>query len=234
MLQRPSIVIGRLVCASFVMAACGRPHDVLPDADGDDAPTDDAAAADSGTGDSGTGDSNTGDSGTGGDAAIDGGSQNPCDAPGVVCSHLGAGTEAGGLAVAVDAQRNVYVAGYAVSDLVFGTTTLFRIGQRDAFVVSFTADGALRWARRFGAPTKLAGAYGVAIDANANVYIAGGGILDGIDFGGGPVAVGSGQFVASYDTNGGFRWARADAGINGAFHVATAGTRVYTIGRFAG
>ena len=194
---------------------------------GDANPGGDGGNADAGMGDAGTGDAGTGMDGTTGDAGMP-------DACGLaVCAQsFSSGTDGAALAVAVDGANNVYIAGLAESDLVFGTHTVFQIGARDAFVVSFAADGSYRWAKRWGHSTTLVGAYGIAVDASNNIYIVGG-MTGSIDFGGG--AVGSaGMFVASFEQDGTYRWARGDGGNSGLLGVAVADGTVYGIGRFLG
>jgi hypothetical protein len=151
----------------------------------------------------------------------------------VCAGGFSSGTDAAALAVAVDSADNVYVAGLAESDLVFGTHTLFQLGARDAFVVSFAADGTYRWGKRWGHSTELAGAYGIAVDASDNIYIVGG-MTGAIDFGGGYVGSSAGAFIASFDAQGTYRWARGDGGGSGFYDVASAGGTVYAIGRFLG
>lgn len=179
-------------------------------------------------GDGGVHDGGATDGGLGGSG--DGGGAGPCAA--AVCAQaLGGGTKGAALGVATDADRNVYIVGLAESDLVFGGHTLYQVGSRDAFVVSFTADGTYRWAKRFGHGTDLAGAYAIAVDGARNIYITGG-QTGPIDFGGGPVGD-SGMFVASFDHDGNYRWARGDGGL-GALALAMAGTHVYTMEQFTG
>jgi hypothetical protein len=223
-----------LVVVALLGVACGhsRPHDNSDGGGGgDDAATIVDAKGGGGDGGGGRGDGGSdgsgSDGGSGSGDAAGGGS--PCGL--AVCSFgYSSGTNGAALAVAVDAQRNVYVAGLSESDLVFGGHTLFQVGMRDAFLVSFAADGSFRWGKRFGHGTTLAGAYGIALDEAANIYITGG-ITGPIDFGGGPVGT-EGMFVASFDHNGNYRWARGDGGTLGALHLAVAGGRVFALGEF--
>ena len=185
-----------------------------------------------GGGDGSTGDSSSaGDGHAGVDAALDAGVTSPCGL--AVCARaFSSGTNGAALAVTVDSANNVYVAGLAESDLVFGTHTIYQVGARDAFVVSFTRDGSFRWCKRWGHSTTLVGAYGIAADANDNLYIVGG-MTGPIDFGGGYVGS-QGMFLASFDRDGNYRWARGDGGGSGLLGVATADGHVYGIGRFLG
>lgn len=232
----------RALLIAIVVAGCGHTHGLGGSVDASEgAPRDAGADARAG----GHVDGGSGDGGLRGDAGHDGGGGGPGDAAGgprdaggggpcaqAVCAQaLGGGTKGAALGVATDADRNVYIVGLAESDLVFGGHTLYQVGARDAFVVSFAADGTYRWAKRFGNGTTLAGAYAVAVDAARNIYITGG-QTGPIDFGGGPVG-GSGMFVASFDHDGNYRWARGDGGL-GALALAMAGTHVYAMEQFTG
>lgn len=212
------------ICWLVALIACGNPHAHI--GDGGTGGDDDAMGDDSGGG----GGHDAGGGG-GSDAGVgsDGGTTVAC-ATLPVCAHaFGSGVDGAALAVAVDSHDNVYIAGLSENDLVFGSHTLFQLGTRDAFVVSFTSTGSYRWAQRWGGGTTLAGAYGIAVDAADHIYIDGG-LFGTADFGGGAIG-GSGQFVASFTADGTYRWARADAG-SGALAIATNGAQVYSIGRF--
>lgn len=232
----------------LVLVGCGH-HSAATDSgvggdvvSGDDASGGNDGNVDPDAGTGGDGGNTGGDGGnTGGDGGNTGdggnGSGDGNGGPGAcgmtVCAKaFSSGTDGAALAVAVDSANNVYIAGLAESDLVFGTHTIFQVGARDAFVVSFAADGSYRWAKRWGSSTKLVGAYGIAVDASNNIYIVGG-MTGAIDFGGGFVGS-QGMFVASFDTNGNYRWARGDGGGSGLLAVAVADGKVFGIGRFLG
>src|SRR5262249_20045143 len=135
------------------------------------------------------GDHGGGDSGDGGHHG-DGGMSDACGL--AVCAQaFSSGTNGTAFAAAVDGANNVYIAGLAESDLVFGTHTLFKQSARDAFVVSFAADGTYRWAKRCGHGTDVTGAYGIAVDATSNIYIVGA-ASGAVDFGGGLLVSGAG------------------------------------------
>jgi hypothetical protein len=73
--------------------------------------------------------------------------------------------------VAVDASGNVYVAGYTEGALP-GQTNLGEMGFSDAFVRKYDAAGDELWTRQCGT-SGYDWAYGVAVDASGNVYVAG-------------------------------------------------------------
>lgn len=114
---------------------------------------------------------------------------------------------------ATDADGNVYVAGF--------TTGAFQgsnQGQFDAFVAKYDANGTQSWAQQLGS-SKDDLAYGVAVDANGNVYVAGttSGTL--------PTASSAGSddaFVAKYDPSGARQWVTqfGTSGFEDAFGVA--------------
>jgi len=236
-----------LALISALAIGCGHPAGGDNGGDGGGAGSDTGGSTGSdagGTGSDGNGSDGGGTGSDGGGTGSDGsmtgtdaGSSSGMDAasPGAcglaVCAKaFSSGTKGAALAVAVDSADNVYIAGLAESDLTFGTHTLFQVGSRDAFVVSFAADGTWRWGKRWGHSTTLVGAYGIAVDASNNIYIVGG-MTGSIDFGGGYVGS-QGMFVASFDASGNYRWARGDGGGSGLLGVATYGGTVYGIGRF--
>lgn len=89
--------------------------------------------------------------------------------------------------VAVDADGNIYIAGY---------TNPGPLGGNDAFVASFDSSGVLRW-ESFWGTSNSDRAYGIAVDSEDNVYIAG---TTGED------TLGWDAFVASFDRSGALRW----------------------------
>lgn len=87
-------------------------------------------------------------------------------------------TSAGGVnsdrahSIAVDANGNVYVAGYFRDVATFGSTSLASQGNHDGFVAKLDPTGKWLWAKRFGGKSNDK-AYGVEVDGNGNVYVAG-------------------------------------------------------------
>jgi hypothetical protein len=87
------------------------------------------------------------------------------------------GTDQGDFAkaIAVDVNNNVYVAGY--------TNGAFpghiNAGYSDAFVAQIDTNGTLQWVHQVGT-SSFDTAYGVAVDSNLNVYIAGNSDVSGL------------------------------------------------------
>ncbi|TAH50333.1 MAG: hypothetical protein EYC68_14230 [Chloroflexota bacterium] len=75
-----------------------------------------------------------------------------------------------GYSVAVDANGNVYVAGYSGS--TWGSPVRAFSGSDDAFAAQLDFSGALTWNTFLGGSGGDYG-FGVAVDANENVYVAG-------------------------------------------------------------
>lgn len=100
--------------------------------------------------------------------------------------------------VATDAAGNLYVAGLTSGDLDGANE-----GNGDAFIRSYDANGNVRWTRQFGT-TAYENVYGIATDANGNVYATGqtDGVLGGAQEGFGDA------FIRSYDADGNVRWTR--------------------------
>jgi len=57
-----------------------------------------------------------------------------------------------GLAMTIDSNGHVYVAGFFGGTVDFGGGALDSAGAEDIFVASYTADGRHRWSKRFGGP----------------------------------------------------------------------------------
>jgi len=78
----------------------------------------------------------------------------------------------GGESVAIDAARNVYVAGYFSGTANFGTTNLPSSGFDDVFIAKYNPSGNLQWVRKIGGANLDVG-YAVALDAATNICVTG-------------------------------------------------------------
>jgi len=107
-----------------------------------------------------------------------------------------------GTDIAVDANGNVYVAGW--SNATWGSPVRAFSGYFDAFAAKLDANGNLTWNTFLGG-SRYAEGYGIAVDANGNVYVAG--YSDGTW--GSPVRAFSGNrdaYAAKLDANGALTW----------------------------
>lgn len=121
-----------------------------------------------------------------------------------------------GIALAIDANGNIFVAGYTSGALDGYTMT----GTVDSFFSKYNSDGVKQFTRLLGVADKETRGYGVATDASGNVFVAGytEGSLDG------NALTGSRDFfVAKYDNNGTKQFTR-QLGAVGAVTVGTAVT----------
>jgi uncharacterized repeat protein (TIGR01451 family) len=75
-----------------------------------------------------------------------------------------------GFGIAVDASGNVYITGY--SNATWGNPLHAYSGYSDIVVVKLTSAGAYQWHTFYGSSDTDIG-YGIAVDANSNVYITG-------------------------------------------------------------
>jgi hypothetical protein len=100
--------------------------------------------------------------------------------------------------IAADANGNVYATG-STGGALEGTNA----GNGDAFIRSYDSEGNHRWTRQFGTISSE-NAYGIAADANGNVYATGYtfGALEGTSVGD------RDAFISSYDSSGALRWTR--------------------------
>ncbi|HYQ01540.1 MAG TPA: SBBP repeat-containing protein [Polyangiaceae bacterium] len=104
----------------------------------------------------------------------------------------------GGLAVAVDVNGNIYVAG-STSGALVGTNA----GAADAFVRKLDVNGAVVWTRQFGTSSDD-WATSIAVDSGGNVYVAGDtyGALEGANLGS------ADSFLRKLDKSGTTLWTR--------------------------
>lgn len=113
--------------------------------------------------------------------------------------------------VAVDADGNSYATGYFSGSATFGAQTLTAAGDHDIFIVSYDADGNLRWVKSIGGSGTDEG-FGAAVDADGNVFVIG--IATGtVNFGTASFAAGgTAGFIARYGSDGTFRWVKGASG----------------------
>lgn len=74
--------------------------------------------------------------------------------------------------ITVDGSGNVYVTGYFLGTVTFGTTTKTSAGNYDLFVVKYNTTGTLQWVQTAGGTGADYG-YGIAVDGSGNVYVTG-------------------------------------------------------------
>jgi hypothetical protein len=79
------------------------------------------------------------------------------------------GAKTGAFGVAVDSSRNVYVAGYTAGGLDGNTLT----GTEDFFLTKYDSSGNKMFTKQLGAAGAGTAAYGIAVDSNGYVYVAG-------------------------------------------------------------
>jgi len=129
--------------------------------------------------------------------------------------------------VKLDQAGNAYVVGSTQGDLDGNTKACQWCGDNDVFIIKYDTNGNKLWSRQFGSTDSWGwgaeeDAYGAAVDANGDVYVAGYtyGNLDGDHNG---YMMGSDAFVAKYDPNGNEIWTRQFGGTyndDGALSVA--------------
>jgi len=84
----------------------------------------------------------------------------------------GGGADSGTGVVATDAQGDCYFTGWFAGTATFGNTNLTSNGLDDLFVARYTSAGDLMWVKQAGG-SDYDRVYGIAVDAERNVYTAG-------------------------------------------------------------
>ncbi|XXX77583.1 hypothetical protein WMF30_02245 [Sorangium sp. So ce134] len=128
-----------------------------------------------------------------------------------------------GYAAAIDSTGNVFVTGYFLGSVTFGTSVLHSEGGYDVFIGKLDGDGVPLWGKRFGGAGDDFGAH-VALDSEDNVIVTGS-FAGPIDFGGGPLARGAGSdiFIAKLDgMTGDHLWSHGAGGARDEFANAVA------------
>jgi len=148
-------------------------------------------------------------------------------------------------AIATDNANNVYAAGRFNGSVDFDPTSpsgnATAAGGGDLFVVKYASNGAYLWSFQVS-NTWSEEAKSIAVDDEGSVYISGG-FQTTTDFDPGPdtanlISASSGTrgFIAKYDTNGNYLWAKALTSISEArlFIVVTPQHEIYCTGTFGG
>lgn len=139
--------------------------------------------------------------------------------------------------VAIDSSGNVYAIGYFIGTVDLGGGPLVSAGGRDVVIASWTSDGTLRWANRYGGTTDQIG-LGIAVDSAGAVLVTGY-FQSTIDFGTGVLtAPGTGQqaiFLAKLSSSGSAIWANSYGDpVNNqqGWALATDGTDIVLTGQY--
>jgi hypothetical protein len=154
---------------------------------------------------------------------------------------LGSGSNEEGRGVAVDANGNVYTAGYLTGSGDFdpgpGVTTLTSAGSTDVYISKLDALGNFVWAIRMGG-TGPQSAASIALDNAGNIYLAGqfNNTIDldpGAGFAGFTSLGAQDIFIAKYDPSGNYVWSQrfgsiyheavSDIAIDGSGNIITCG-----------
>jgi hypothetical protein len=135
--------------------------------------------------------------------------------------------------VALDKDGDLLVTGAFVGITDFGGGQVESAGLDDVFVAKYSGvNGAHQWSRFFGADRHDV-ARGIAVDAAGNVVVTGT-FTGAVDFGGGPLGIGGGTFLARYSgTDGTHLWSRRLDGAASDIAVDASGS-VFVTGWFNG
>ena len=114
--------------------------------------------------------------------------------------------------VAIDHHHNEVISGFQNDSTHFGSTILPFFGNFDGYLAKYDSSGNLLWANDIGG-SDADKAYSTAIDDSDNIYVVGGFMSNHLRFSASDsIALTSAGnqnfFVAKYDKNGNFLWAR--------------------------
>lgn len=108
--------------------------------------------------------------------------------------------------VALDAAGNVYLAATLSGTVNWGGGTLTSESSQNIYVVSYSPQGAPRWAQQGGGKNSSSRASDVAVDAASNVYLTGS-FQGTAAFGGSTLSTTTGMLLAKCEATGKFSWA---------------------------
>ena len=116
--------------------------------------------------------------------------------------------------VAANSAGEVWIAGSFTDSVLFGNTILVSAGMRDIFIAKLNASGQFVWAKRAGG-IEDDEANAVAVNSYGAAFIAGY-FSDDADFDGATVSSSGNEdiFIARYDNNGNFLWAKKAGGFS--------------------
>ncbi len=133
-----------------------------------------------------------------------------------------------GYSITTDADGNSYLCGDFNSPAMYiGGTTLLNAGggvYDDIFIAKYDSTGNLQWAKNVGG-THMDLGYGIKVDANENIYLAGSFYSPSITFGAftlsNPGSPNYGDtYIAKYDSTGNVLWAESAGGSAGDYTIS--------------
>ncbi len=129
-----------------------------------------------------------------------------------------------GKGLAIDSADNIAICGSFSNAISFGGATFTAVNaMTDAFVAKFTKDGTHVWSRQLGNAQSNEDAKSVAFAPNGSLAVTGL-FLNPVDFGGGLVTSNgtADGYLAVYNPDGSYQWAKAFGGTNNDYANAVA------------
>ena len=111
-----------------------------------------------------------------------------------------------GIDIAIDSSDNIYITGYFIGTVNFGSGNLTAAGGSDIFVLKLNSSGEFQWVYTVGGSENDNGK-GIDVDSSGNVYISGI-FKNTVNFGGGDITSHGNFdiFVLKLNSSGTFQW----------------------------
>ncbi|GIV33341.1 MAG: hypothetical protein KatS3mg031_0876 [Chitinophagales bacterium] len=135
----------------------------------------------------------------------------------ILAERLGGPFNDAAYALAVDHQKNIYITGYFLDEITFGSFYMNSYGYDDIFIVKYDSTFTAEWAIHEGS-VHLDIGMGITVDQQGNIYVAG--MFDSVGYFGQDTLFSQAYydvFISKYNSKGILLWVRHAGGPEGDF-----------------